>query len=170
MAGIDEHLKNLVLTGFMGTGKTVVGRLLATRLDLEFVDTDELIASRYGPISDFFAGSGEEAFREVEREIAEELSGVGGHVIATGGRLMLDERNADLLGERSRVFCLVASPEELITRLGDSEDRPLLAGADRLRRIVELLTKRRPGYDRFEQIDTDGKTPDEVVAMIVDRL
>ncbi|MDJ0498576.1 MAG: shikimate kinase [Acidimicrobiia bacterium] len=170
MVGIDSHPKNVVLTGFMGTGKTVVGRLLATRLEFDFVDTDELIASRYGPISDFFAGSGEEAFRAVEREIAEELSGDGGYVIATGGRLMLDERNAALLGEGSRVFCLVASPEELVRRLGDSDDRPLLAGVDRLRRIVELLTERMPGYERFEQIDTDGKTPDEVVAMIVERL
>lgn len=167
---MDTHTQNVILTGFMGTGKTVVGRLLAARLGFEFVDTDELIESRHGLISRIFAESGEEAFRNAEREIAEEMSAVGGHVIATGGRLMLDERNAALLGEGNRVFCLVASPEELITRLADTDDRPLLAGAGRLRRIVELLAERRPGYERFEQIDTDGKTPDQIVATILDRL
>ena len=169
MIGSDMQ-RNVILTGFMGTGKTVVGRLLAARLGFEFIDTDELIATRYGPIGVIFAESGEEGFREVERKVARELSGVVGHVIATGGRLMLDERNAALLGEGSRVFCLVASPAELIRRLGDSDDRPLLAGADRLRRIVDLLAERQPGYDRFEQIDTNGKNPDEVVAVILDRL
>ena len=170
MVDIDARLKNVVLTGFMGTGKSVVGRLLAARLGFEFVDTDELIESRHGPIREIFAESGETAFRSAEREIAEALSGVGGHVIATGGRLMLDERNATLLGEGSRVFCLVASPDEIISRLGSSDERPLLAGADRVRRIVDLLAERQPLYERFEQIDTDGKTPDEVVSTIVDRL
>ncbi len=162
--------KNVILTGFMGTGKTVVGRLLAARLGFEFVDTDELIESRYGSIGRIFAEAGEEAFRQIEHEIARELSTSDGQVIATGGRLMLDEQNASLLGKESRVFCLVASPEELISRLGDSDGRPLLAGADRLRRIAELLAERRQGYDRFEQIDTNGKTPEEVVGMIHDRL
>ena len=164
------HEQNVVLTGFMGTGKTVVGRLLAAALGYEFVDTDEMIESRFGPISEIFAKSGEEAFRRAEYEIVEELVDVDGYVIATGGRLMLDERNAALLGAGSRVFCLVASPEELISRLDDSEERPLLAGANRLRRIVDLLVERQAQYDRFEPVDTDGKTPDEVVFMILDRL
>ena len=169
MVGIDMN-NNVILTGFMGTGKTVVGRLLATALGYEFVDTDEVIEARHGPIDEIFAEQGEAAFRDAERRVAAEMFMVSRRVIATGGRLMLDEHNAAVLGQRSRVFCLTASPEELIRRLGDSDDRPLLAGVDRLRRIVELLAERRPQYDRFEQIDTDGKTPDEVVSAILDRL
>lgn len=162
--------RNVVLTGFMGTGKTVVGRLLAEALGYEFVDTDEIIESRRGPIREIFAEFGEQEFRRAEREIAEELAGVSGHVIATGGRFLLDEVNAALIGESSRVFCLVASPQELLSRLGDSDDRPLLAGVDRLRRIVDLLTERQPQYDRFERIETDGRSPEEVVGAILERL
>jgi shikimate kinase len=168
-SAIDMN-KNVILTGFMGTGKTVVGRLLATALGYQFVDTDAMIESRYGPINEIFAESGEAAFRRAEGDIADELSGVEGHVIATGGRLLLDERNLAVLGERSRIFCLVASPEELVTRLGDSNDRPLLAGANRLRRIVDLLAERQAQYDRFEQIETDGRSPEEVSAAILERL
>jgi shikimate kinase len=168
-SAIDMN-KNVILTGFMGTGKTVVGRLLATALGYRFVDTDAMIEARYGPINEIFSESGEAAFRRAEGEIAEELSGVEEHVIATGGRLLLDERNLAVLGERSRIFCLVASPAELVERLADSNDRPLLAGVNRMRRIVELLAERQPQYDHFEQIDTDGKTPDEVANMILDRL
>ena len=166
----NEMHKNVILTGFMGTGKTAVGRLLAAALGYEFVDTDEMIESRYGSISEIFAQSGEAAFRRAEREIAEELAAVDEHVIATGGRFMLDEHNATVLGKQSTVFCLVASPEEIIKRLGESDDRPLLAGADRLLRIVDLLAERRPQYERFEQIPTDGKTPEEVASIILDRL
>jgi shikimate kinase len=155
--------RNVVLTGFMGTGKTTVGRLLAERLDYAFVDTDELIERRHGPIPEIFETQGEDAFRRIEREVAIELAAGEGRVISTGGRMMLDPTSAQALGAVSRVFCLVASPEAIADRvLASAVVRPLLAGPDRLERIAELLAARAEGYSKFEQVDTDGKTPAEI--------
>jgi shikimate kinase len=163
---------NVVFTGFMGTGKTTVGKLLAARLGYEFVDTDAVIESCHGPIPDIFATQGEEQFRELESGIARELATQSGLVVATGGRLMLDPDNAARLGETGRVFCLVASAEEVLRRVGDDEglERPLLAVTDRLRHIVKLLAEREAGYRQFEQIDTEGRSPEEIVADLVARL
>ena len=88
MIGNVRHVRNVVLTGFMGTGKSTVGRLLAERLGYEFVDTDQLIVERYGPIPEIFATDGEAAFRAYEREVAGELAERQGLVIATGGRAL----------------------------------------------------------------------------------
>ncbi|MFZ0546133.1 MAG: shikimate kinase [Candidatus Promineifilaceae bacterium] len=162
--------RNVILTGFMGTGKTTVGLLLAERLGYGFVDTDGLIEERYGrSIPDIFAELGEDAFREMEGTVALELAGQGGLVISTGGRLMLDAVNAAELGRNGRVFCLTASPEEILMRISadGGAERPLLAGSDSAERIAGLLAERREGYGQFEQVVTDGKTADEVVSVIV---
>ena len=166
-----DRSRNVVLTGFMGTGKTTVGRLLADLLDYEFVDTDEVIEQRYAPIESIFRERGEEAFRAIEREVADELAGRDRLVIATGGRMMLDPANAATLGARARVFCLVASPETIAARVLDGPVRPLLAGPEPLARIRELLAERAAGYSRFEQISTDSRTPAEIaheIALQVD--
>jgi shikimate kinase len=89
-------VRNVVLTGFMGTGKTTVGRLLAERLGYGFVDTDALIVARHGPIAEIFAGRGEGEFRRLEAEVAAELADRTGLVIATGGRMLLDHGNAEV--------------------------------------------------------------------------
>ncbi len=163
--------RNVVLTGFMGTGKTTVGRLLATELGFAYVDTDEVIEARFGPISDIFARGGEQEFRQLEKVVARELASSAMFVIATGGRMMLDLNNAAVLGSSGRVFCLAASPEQIAGRLdGDGTDRPLLAGSDPLQRIEELLAEREDGYSRFEQVETDGRTPEEVVEDLLERL
>ncbi len=157
--------RNLILTGFMGTGKTTVGRLVAERLGFEFVDTDALIEEANGPIPEIFAERGEAAFRAIEREVATELAARSGLVIATGGGLLLDEANATALGTTGVVCCLVADPDEIhrrVTAEGSPTDRPLLAGVDPLARIAELLAERAPGYGRFRQVDTTGRTPEEV--------
>jgi shikimate kinase len=156
-----------VLTGFMGTGKTTVGRLLAAELGYEFVDTDVLIEEQHGPIAAIFAEQGEEAFRVVERKVAEELAPRRGLVIATGGRMLLDAGIAALLGADADVFCLVASPDviyERVTADPSRIERPLLSVPDPRRRIDELLAERRPQYSRFPQVATDARTPDAVVA------
>ena len=85
---------NVILTGFMGTGKTTVGRLLAERFDYEFVDTDRVIEQRHGPIPEIFRDHGEGEFRRLERDVADELSERDRLVISTGGRLMVDAVNA----------------------------------------------------------------------------
>jgi len=163
---------NIILTGFMGTGKTTVGRLLAQRLGYRFVDTDAIIEERHGPIPAIFAERGEEAFREIERGLADELAARTGQVISTGGRMMLDEANAGSLARTGSVWCLVADPDEINRRVTDDAspvERPLLAGPDRRGRIVELLAERAPLYGRFPQIETDGRSPEEVADEVAER-
>ena len=124
----------------MGTGKTTVGRLLAAELDLELVDTDALIEDRHGPIPQIFETVGETGFRALEREVAAELGQGGGLVIATGGRMVLDPENERVLSRNGRIFCLTASPDEILRRLGDDiVDRPLLGGDDPDRREYDQL-------------------------------
>jgi shikimate kinase len=161
---------NLVLTGFMGTGKTSVGRALAEKLEIEFVDTDELIESRHGPIEQIFAEHGEGTFRKIERQVARDLGARKGLVIATGGRMLLDAANAVELTKHGVVFCLVASPEEVHRRITSEEirrERPLLDVEDPKKRIGELMKERRDGYSQFRQIQTDRRDIDAIAGEII---
>lgn len=163
---------NIILTGFMGTGKTTVGKLLAKQLGYLFVDTDELIQARSGQtIPEIFREKGEAAFRRMEADIARELGGMEGLIVSTGGRLMLDEGNAAALGANGRVFCLQATPEEIVARVANDAgvERPLLQGGSPIDRIAELMQERADGYARFTQILTSGKTPEAVARCLLDR-
>lgn len=165
----SEH--NLVLTGFMGTGKTTVGRELALKLGREFVDTDDLIEARYGPISRIFEERGEEGFRSIERAVAAELGDRMGLVIATGGRTILDPESFEALSKNGRIFCLVATPDEIYHRVTNDRSgrhRPLLQVDDPRSRIVELLTEREGEYSRFPQFATDHLGSDAVVDEIAE--
>lgn len=153
---------NLVLTGFMGTGKTTVGHELARKLDMEFVDTDALIESRHGPISRIFEERGETEFRSIERSVAAELGEKNGLVIATGGRMILDPENFKALSRNGRIFCLVATPDEIHHRVANDparRERPLLKVDDPRQRIIELMTEREGEYIRFAQLTTDHAGP-----------
>jgi len=169
---VDCFDMNLILTGFMGTGKTTVGKLLAVRLGYAFVDTDELIEARAGrTISDIFTELGEAAFRQMEAEVAVGLGKRDRLVISTGGRLMLDTENVAVLGRNGRIFCLTATVDEILSRVSsDGHTRPLLAAENPRARIEGLLLERAALYGQFLQIDTSGKTPQEVVDLIVDQL
>lgn len=165
--------RNVVLTGFMGTGKTTVGRLLAERLGYDFVDTDAVIEAEHGPIPAIFAERGEGGFRRLERGVAADLAGRDGIVVATGGRMLVDAVNAKRLGATGDVFCLTATVDTILARVagdGAAASRPLLAGGEVRQRIVDLLAERASAYARFTQIATDGRAPDEVAAEIVARL
>ncbi len=162
--------KNLVLTGFMGTGKTTVGRILAERLGYDFVDTDAVIESQAGPIQDIFERDGEEAFREMERRLARELAGRTGLVIATGGRMMLDPECAACLESPAHVVCLNAAPETILERIGDTSSRPMLDVGDAPTRVRDLLAERAEGYGRFITVDTDGRSPSEVADAVMAQL
>lgn len=164
---------NVILTGFMGTGKSTVGNALAKKLCYEYIDTDSRIEAAHGPIPTIFADEGEDAFRRYEREIALELAGLDGCVISTGGRLMLDPASAGPLTESGFVFCLTASLDTIlhrVTEIADPSRRPLLAGENPRERLEELLAERSLGYARYPQIDTNGKTPGEIADEIIAEL
>lgn len=163
---------NVVLTGFMGTGKSTVGRLLAARLDREWLDTDLLIEERYGPITEIFATDGESRFREIEHEIALEVAELSGMVVSTGGRMMVDSPNVEALQENGKIFCLVASTEDILDRMSPEgmARRPMLAGDSPVARLHELMAERAPAYGQFDQVPTGGRSLAEIVDDIVSRL
>ncbi|PHR29746.1 MAG: 3-dehydroquinate synthase [Desulfotalea sp.] len=161
----NNDKRNIVLTGFMGTGKTTVGKLVAEKLKRQFVDTDELIQERQGlTIPEIFAQHGEVAFRQMEASLAEELGQRQELVISTGGRLMLDPKNVVALTRGGRVFCLIAIAQEILSRIAsdDGHKRPLLEVANPEAQIVALLEERRKGYHCFQKIVTSGKNPQQV--------
>jgi len=165
--------ENIILTGFMATGKTTVGKKLAERLGYLFLDTDETIAERAGmSVSEIFRQQGEAVFRRMEGELARELGNREKLVVSTGGRMMLDPANAEALSRKGRVFCLVATPEEIHDRVSRDRQvtRPLLEVADPMQRIADLLEAREKAYERFPQLDTSGKTVDEVIQNLMDIL
>ncbi len=166
-----EAPRNIVLTGFMGTGKSTVGRILARRLGLEHIDTDKMIERRHGPIPRIFEELGEDGFREIERAIAKELATDVGYVISTGGRFMLDPENAALLRDGNRIFCLVAELDVIMDRvMRRRSSRPMLAGDDPRSRVEELMRERAPGYAQFEAVTTDRRPATRVVDDIISRL
>lgn len=161
---VDFADRNIVLTGFMGTGKSTVGRHLAKRLGFAWVDTDRLIEERHGSIPEIFARAGETIFRGIERNIATELAPLTRHVISTGGRMLLDADNIRAFSTHGRIFCLFADADVLVARLMRSPTpRPLLETADPEAEIRTLLEDRRRGYARFAQVRSGDGPPEDVV-------
>jgi 3-dehydroquinate synthase len=164
---------NLILIGFMGTGKTTVGRLCAERLGYSFCDSDALIEQRTGhSIPELFAEEGEAAFRRIERDVIEELTAQSPCVIATGGGAVLDPDNVARLRASGVVVHLHADPEALLERVGDTRSRPLLAtGSDARARIAALLAERRGHYARaaHAQVDTSAQTAEAAASAVLER-
>jgi len=151
---------SLALVGMPGCGKSTVGRQLARQLGLDFVDSDAEIETRIGmPIRDYFAAHGEPAFRDVEADVVEGLSGRAGIVLATGGGAVLRPSNRDALHSRMHVFYLRATPEDLHRRLRNDTQRPLLQVADPLRRLRELYRERDPLYRRTAHFVVESVRP-----------
>ncbi len=165
----DRKMTNIVITGFMGTGKSKVGLEVAHRLGREFVDMDTLIEERVGmTIPEIFAQRGEGFFRQQERELCQELAQRRGLVIATGGGALIPEENRRVLGTSGLLVCLSCAVEEILQRLAQAEDRPLLDVTDRRERIETLLAERREAYSRIpHQIDTTGLTVEEVAERVI---
>ena len=159
--------RNIVLTGFMGTGKTTVGRLLAEQLGYEFVDTDQLIEQRHGKIAESSARGARRPSARSSGSSPPNSADRDRLVISTGGRMMLDPQNVASLSRNGRVFCLVATPDEIFDRVTNDPsriERPLLSVPDPRQRIVELLAERSPDYRRFAQLTTDAVSADAVAA------
>ena len=165
---------NVALIGFMGSGKTSVGHVLAKRLGYSFVDTDMFIEKRTGrSIPEIFKNDGEEAFRRIESAALKEVLAGKGKVVACGGGIALREENRLELKQRAVVVYLKAGTQELFKRVGDTgEQRPLLNVEDPEAEIGRLLKQREPQYESIADIaiDTSGKTIRSVVDCIMEAL
>ena len=162
-------IHNLALVGFMGTGKSSVGQLVAAQLHFRFADTDELIEARTGrTISALFAEEGEGGFREYERAVVEELKKFHRTVIATGGGLVTQEENLNSLKTHALVVCLWASAETIWERVRSQTHRPLLQSTDPPARIRQLLAEREPFYRRADVlVNTELRSVREVVHHVI---
>jgi len=160
--------QNIVLVGFMGTGKTTIGQLLSEQTGMPLLDMDHLIEERAGkPITAIFAEDGEPHFRALERELVQELSAQNSHVVSTGGGIVLNADNMADYEKTGLVVCLLAAPETILDRVRHDTTRPLLAG-DKEAKIVELLETRRPLYEAIaHKIDTNGLQPAAIAAQII---
>lgn len=166
---------NITLVGFMGSGKTTVGRLLARRLGWRFVDTDEIVARAAGkPIPALFAEEGESGFRARETEAILGVAADAGQVIATGGGAVLREENVAALRASGLVVWLTARPEVVVARTARrAAERPLLARAggdadDLLAHVLTMLGERGPKYQAAAHLIVDGsdRAPQAVAAEI----
>ena len=148
---------SIALIGFMGTGKTAVGKALAKRLDKEFVELDSLIEQKAGKtIPEIFNQDGEVTFRELEIEVTREVAERKNAVIACGGGVVLNEINIERLRKGCIIVYLTASPRVILKRtLSNENERPLLEVSNKAQRIQELLRFRKPFYERAADIKID---------------
>jgi len=162
-------MKNIVLLGFMGTGKSAVGRRLAAEFHYQLVDTDQVIEEKTQKrIAEIFAEQGEAAFRRLESEVVVELAGRTGCVISTGGGIVLNPKNLDLLGANGILVLLRSRPEVIFKRVQKrAGQRPLLQKPDPLSEIKRLLAEREPFYQRADiTLDTSDMKLEDVVQQI----
>jgi shikimate kinase len=164
-------MRHVLLIGFMGSGKSTVGPLVAERLDREFVDLDECIAQREGrSVPAIFAESGEAAFRAAESAALDSIADMPPSVIACGGGVVLDDANRAALGRLGYVVYLQVSAEEALARIGDTSGRPLLAGAGSGAGMASALLRSREAlYEATAdlRVRTSGRAPEEVADDVV---
>ena len=165
-----DSRRNLVLMGFMGTGKSAVGRRVAALAGAPFFEMDVELERRAGKsIARIFAEEGEAAFRDAEARLAEEWGKKEGAVISCGGGVVLREENLRALDANGLLVCLTASPEVILARTSRSKKRPLLAGEDPEKKIRDLLAARAPAYANVSvQIDTSAAGLAELAERILE--
>lgn len=168
---IFDH--NIVLIGFMGTGKTTVSEYLSTMFAMKIAEMDRMIEEREQmSIPDIFAVYGEEYFRNLETELLIELQGERNTVISCGGGAPMRERNVEEMKKNGRVVLLTASPKAVYERLKDADDRPVLNGRKNVEGIAALMEERRGKYEAAADIviETDQKSVLEICEELVQRL
>jgi shikimate kinase len=160
---LDMNSRNIVITGFMGTGKSTVAPVVAEQLGRTFIETDAEIIQRAGKtIPEIFADQGEPAFRQMEHDLCVHLAEQRELVIATGGGMLINEANRQLMLDSALVICLSAPPDVIEQRLSGDDGRPL-AGKWR-----ELLQARQAAYAAIpSQIDTTGKAPEQIAQEVI---
>lgn len=160
----DQRSRNLILIGFMGTGKTTIGKKVAKSLGFRFVDTDHLISKRAGKsIPKIFEQDGEEAFRQMETDILRECAGKSNQVISTGGGIVTRDENREILKTAGYVIWLKASPETIYERVRRNRNRPLLQTENPQETIREMLEDRNDSYGSANdfEVKTDGLSLEE---------
>jgi shikimate kinase/3-dehydroquinate synthase len=173
---LDRQITNIIITGFSGTGKSLVAMEVALRLNWDFLDTDDEIVKQTGkPIAEIFRQDGEDRFRELERETIRKACQQRQIVIAIGGGAIVDPQNYELLAKTGLIVCLEAKPETIYERLfreaassPDREVRPLLAVDNPLERVRQLKASRQPHYAKADwTIHTDGLSVSEVAEEVI---
>lgn len=164
-------MKNIVLTGFMGTGKTEVGRELSNILGWKIIDIDdEIVKAHKMSINEIFNKLGEPAFRDIETEMIRKISQNKSLIISTGGGAVLRQENMEALRNNGIVVCLTATPETIFKRTSSNNERPLIQVENPRQKIEELLARRRPFYENADIIiDTEGKAPLHIAEEILER-
>jgi len=169
---LSNLCNNLVLIGFMGSGKTALGKWISQNASMEFYDTDEYIVSKQNrEIAEIFATDGEKYFRDLETEAIKEMNEkFTNSVISVGGGLPLREENRELLKSLGVIIYLRTTEDTLVQRLNNDTKRPLLAGNDIKAKIHDLLMQRGLVYESIAQIivDTDDRTYDQIYNEIED--
>lgn len=149
-------MKNIVLIGLTGCGKTTIGKKLAKAFSMDFVDMDEYIEQKEGKtVSDIFKDSGEPYFRSLETVVSKELSETGGKIIATGGGVILNPKNMEFLKQNAVTVFLDRSPDDILKKINLSV-RPMLA--QNKNRLYELYTERLPLYETYADLRITGGT------------
>lgn len=171
---MTQHGKkqNILLYGFMGSGKTTVGKILAKQTGRALADTDTLIEQQQGrSISEIFAAEGEDFFRQLETQLCVQLSEKRLLILSVGGGTVLREENVQLLKQSSRFFYLQVSLPTLQQRLAQDTSRPLLQTADREEKIAHLYAERRALYESCADVVVDGeKTPLQICEEILKQM
>jgi len=162
-------MKNIYLVGFMGTGKTAVGRELAKKKKWQFIDLDELIELKEKrSISDIFAKSGEPYFRRLEHEVLKQVSREKNFVVACGGGIVINKENIKIMRETGMVICLTASPGVILNRTSSYAHRPLLNVANPKEQIEFLLKLRAPYYAQADKtIETSNLSIGQVAGSVI---
>ena len=168
---MQKEFKNVILTGMMGSGKTTVGKELATILNYNFIDLDEIIENKYGKITDIFSQKGEKYFRELETQELKNLENQSNFVLSTGGGIILKDENIKILKDLGQVFYLSAKSETIYNRIKNQRHRPLLNTQNPKNTIEEILSKRLEKYEKSgEKIITDNKNAKEIAGEIYEKL